>query len=279
MGKGGGGKAPQTPIYVPPAPYVAPPDPQSVVPPVMSTGQIVGAGVTTENQLASKKNPGLNWLSLNNLNGGMNPEGLAKYEANYDQTENQPAIKALSNSVYNNGQAYGSYGGAAVGAATAQGALNKYQAGLDYAQQLYNNVLQGRSSFFAGGPAIAMNQNALDVQRGLGVAGLQSQNTGMQNNYNLGAAGMQNGFNQQNFGNQMQLYAQQQQAAQNRAMGIGGLITGGLGLAGNLFTGGGGGLTNLFKASAPATNNLLGGTGGSTLGIGNFGLGVGANFA
>lgn len=179
----------------------------------------------------------------------MNPAGLAQYEQNYNQSINQPAIANLANSVYNNGQAYGSFGGGAVGQAVAQGGLNEYQAGLDYSQQMYNNVLQGRQSFFAGGPAIAETQNALGVQAGLGIAGLEDQNTQNQNQYNLGSAGMQNGFDQQNFGNQEQIYGMQQQAASNRALGVGGLISGAIGLGANAAGGlsGGNGLGNIFS--------------------------------
>lgn len=158
------------------------------------------------------------------------------------------------------------------------GALNKYNAGLGYAQQLFNNQLQGRQSYYNGGPSLAIGQNAANVQRGLGVAGLQSSNAGMLNNYNLGSTGMENNYNMQsagmhnnfdlsNYGNQLQAYGMNQQNQANRfgaiAGGLTNIFSGGMGLFGGRGggMGGGGGLGSFGGAYNPLTNNAGGGGG------------------
>lgn len=80
-----------------------------------------------------------------------------------------------------------------------QGVQDAFQAALGANQQEYNDVLSGRQSYLSGGPSVASAQNALDVSRGLDIAGLENQrnisNTGQANQYNLASAGMANNFN------------------------------------------------------------------------------------
>ena len=209
----------------------------------------------------------------------MNPQGMQQYENNFYQTQVQPQLAQAQADLYANGQNSGSYSGAYMGQLAAMGALNKYNAGLGYAQQLYNNQLQGRSSYFNGGPSVAIGQNAANVQRGMGIAGLQSQNAGMLNNYNLGsagmqnqydlgAAGMQNNFNLSNYGNQLSAYGMNLQNQANRfgsiAGGLTNIFSGGLGLMGGRGTagsfggmGGTGGLGS-FGGSSPLSNAVSG---------------------
>lgn len=188
----------------------------------------------------------------------MDPAGRSQYESNYDKLYNKPAMAQLQSDLYNNGQAYGSYAGAAVGQQAAMGDLTKYQAGLDYAQQLFNNQISGRTSYYAGGPQVAQTQNALDVQRGLGIAGINSGNTQSQNSYNVGAASSQNGFNQQTYNNQYQQYQQQLQNDANRAQGILGLFTGGLSLGAGLLSKRSGASPSLSPAASTAAPPLIG---------------------
>lgn len=216
-------KPPATPIYVPPAPYIQPEDPQKTVPQVLTPTQVMSQGADVEAMLPQ-------WLQLQK--DPMNPEGRSAYESNYDQLYNKPTMAALESDLYNNGQAYGSYAGSLVGQQKAMGDLTKYQAGLDYAQQLFNNQITGRQSYYSGGPAVAQAQNAADVARGLGIAGLNSSNTANHNQYNMSAAQSQNGYNQQNYNNQYQAYQQKLQDDANRAQGVLGLFTGGLSLLG-----------------------------------------------
>ena len=104
----------------------------------------------------------------------------------------------MKTQVYNNGQAYGSYGGGEVGAQAAQGQLDSYNAGLNYANTLNQAQIASRASLFSGGDTLAANQNQLGVQRGLGVAQIQSANTANQNQFNLGQSENMNSYNLSN---------------------------------------------------------------------------------
>jgi hypothetical protein len=212
----------------------------------------------------------------------MHPGLLAQYGDNFWQQNVAPGIAQLQQKLTQNGQQYGSFGGAALGQAAAQGAQNKFGAGLNFAQQLFGNQLQGRQSYFNGGPRVSAEQNQADVSRGLQVAGLQQQganaennynmqNAGMANNfnlnnaqsmnqYNMNNAGMMNNFGLNNFSNQMQNYGMQAQQQQNRATGFGQLALGGM---------------KALGAGVGYMNGNPGATLGSTLGNigGFFGLG------
>ncbi len=207
------------------------------------------------------------WLQL--FKDPMNPQGLQQYQQNYYAQNVAPQLAQQESNLYNNGQAYGSFGGGMLGQEAAQGNFDTYQAGLAYAQQLFGDQVAGRQSYFSGGPAVAQQQNQLDVNRGLGVAGLQTQNAGQQNNYNLGTNQTLNGFNQQNYQNQFQAAQYNNQANAQRLGGV----FGGLGMLGNIFAPGLGSL-----ASGIGSGIFGGGSGGaSSLGpvAGTFGSGAG----
>jgi len=183
----------------------------------------------------------------------MNPQLLGQYGDNYFNQNVAPVMAALQSKLTQNGQQYGSFGGAALGQAAAQGAQDKFGAGLGFAQQLFGNQLQGRTSYFNGGPRVASEQNQMDVNRGLVVARLQQQGAYAQNNYNMNSAGMQNNFNMNNsnamnnynmgnagmrnnyglnnYGNQMQQYNQQKENSFNKGYGALGIAKGPFGLA------------------------------------------------
>lgn len=205
----------------------------------------------------------------------MDPAGRREYESKFYQQSINPQIEQMKADMYSNGQSMGSYGGAMVGQTAAQGQLAKYQAGLDYAQQLFNDQLAGRSSYFQGGPTVAAQQNAATAQRDLAVHQLmtsQAKNyndyqlglsgmannynidrygmwnnydlgsAGMHNNYNLQSSGQQNSFNAQNYGTQMQGYGISQNSANNMFGGIGSSLSSIFGGGSGLFGGSGGGL-------------------------------------
>jgi hypothetical protein len=213
------------------------------------------------------------WLQLNQ--NPMNPNGLQKYENNYYQQNVAPGLAAQQAASYNNGQNQGSYAGALQGELQAQGQLSSYNAGLGYAQQLYNDALQGRQSYFAGGPTVAVDQNNAAIQSALNQQSLANQEANIanqyninnatgQNAYNLSTAQMQNGYNtnvvntlnnnaSNLYGNELTQYGINQN---NRANAFSSLF-GGLGMLGGAAYGMGSGL-------------LGGGSSGLSTGSGGF---------
>lgn len=252
----------QMPQFQAPAAYTAPPDPNSVIPGVLSPNQVMNQGASVESQLPS-------WLQLNN--NPMAPDQLGQYQDNYYQQNISPAIEQMRANLGINGQSSSSFGGAALGQLAGQGQMDKFNAGLNFAQQLFGNQVQGRQSYFSGGPSVSQNQNQADVSRGQNVFAGQQQNANMQNQYNLDSADMANGFqsnayqglnnynqganqNQNsfamgNYGNQLGLYGQQMQNSANKTMGLGML---GLG-ATKLLGGGLGALYNMGSSPNFAT--------------------------
>lgn len=247
----GSKKAPAPPIYIPPPPApqaVIPPDPQTVVPQVLSPLDVTKQGLEVEQQLPD-------FLQLKQ--DPLSPEVLKQYEDNYYSQYVNPQVKAAEAQIGNNGQIYSSFGGGLVGQIRSQGELDKFNAGLGASQQAYNNLIQGRTSLFTGGIGLAQDQNNADVSRGLGVAGLQSQNAGSLNGFNSDIYGSQirsnsyqNDFNQANYKNQLALKAEQDNLRTNQFLGIGQLGLGAAKFVGSkLF--GGGGATSLGASSTP----------------------------
>lgn len=141
------------------------------------------------------------WLQLSQTNP-LDPAGRQQYEDNFQQQYINPAVAQAQAQAGADGQTYGSYAGAQIGQLQAQGQLAKSQSGLDYAQQYYNDQLQGRQSYYSGAPPIIQQQNALDVNRGLNLAQMDQSQNQYQNSYNLGTNQALNQFALSNFGNQ-----------------------------------------------------------------------------
>ena len=247
----GGGSAPAAPTYVAPPAYVQPPAyvaPQLQQINVPTAGQIMQTGNQIEGNGDSSTVPLNLQLNANNpdLPGGsaMNPAGMAQYEQQYYQQLGNPAVAQAEASIGANGQGYGSYGGALVAQTKASQDQAAYNAGLNYAQQNYNNILSGRSSYYAGGPTVATNQSNAQIQatesenaNALAAAGMQNSynvgTTGSQNAYNSSTASGLNNYNLSNYSNQEAAYQQQQQQAANTWLGIGTLGLGLLGMGGS----------------------------------------------
>lgn len=222
----------------------------------------------------------------------MSSDLLGQYGEDYYKRNIMPAIEAEKARIGLNGQQYGTPAWAMLGQMASQGQFDKFQASLGFGQQLFNNQLQGRQSYFSGGPRIAQEQNASDVNRGLGVANLLQQGANSENNYNLSTAQMANNFNLSNsqglnnynmnanqgmnnfglnnYGNQMSQYNTDQQNSANRWYSGLSLGSGIAGLAGKAM--------GWLKGNPSAT---LGGTvGGALSRVGNFfGLGGGGQTA
>ena len=255
-------KTPTPPIFMPPpaAPtYVQPTNPEKIVPPVMSAEQITKEGLASEALLPEflqlRKDP-------------LDPTVLKQYEDNYFAQNVAPQIANAEAQVGANGQQYSSYGGGMIGQLKAQGQLDKFNAGLNASQQAYNNLLQGRQSLYSGGIGLAQDQSNLNVQRGLGIAGLSSQNTQAENQFNSNIYGLgsqnsnyMNSFNQQNYQNSLQAIAMKNQQKANTAYGIGSFGLGALQLGSSLFGGGGGGAIGGGGGGAGAgiAGNAIGG--------------------
>jgi hypothetical protein len=157
------------------------------------------------------------------------------------------------------GGGYGSNAAAQAGQFGAEGQQQAFQAALAANQQEYNDVLSGRQSYLSGGPSIASAQNALGVQQGLGVAGLNNAlniaNMQGANQYNLASAGMANDFNLNPLQNPNALaqdkYNDEFQTNQFNDQLIGSIL-GGIGSLGTGLLGGGGvfGSTGAFGAGS-----------------------------
>lgn len=274
----GGKKAtpmPAIPIYQQPAPYTpAPPPTQpavsapTYVPPAMTAAQIGTAGADFEKTL----NPYLQLGSGNPLfpsGNPLDPVDRARFEENYYQQYENPGIAQAQADLYANGQNAGSYAGGLVGSLLSNANLNKFNAGINYAQGIGNEVRANRASYLSGGPTVASQQNALDINRGMGVANLEYQkaanenaynagNTAGLNNYNLAANQGANQFALGAYGAASNNYNMGIQQQQNQALGLGSL---GLGLL-KQFGGPIGGAIGKGVSAIRGINT--GGTGGGT---------------
>lgn len=192
-----------------------------------------------------------------NLNPS-DPAEVARAEAAYQQMYGAPLEGQIASDLSQGGQSYGSYGGALMGQTRSANTLNAYLAGREKLQQDYNNLLSARQSYYGGAPQLVTGQNAADVSRGLGVAGLQQGAANAQNQYNLSSTGAQNQFNQGNYGAQLgaiglqqAIAAQQRQQRSNNTFGLGALGLGalqtGLNYAGPI----GSGLGRIFGSGSP----------------------------
>jgi hypothetical protein len=160
-----------------------------------------------------------------------------------------PQIASLESQLGQNGQGGSSFAGGELGSLESAGALNSYNAGLNYAQQNYNDQLQGLSAYYSGPVGLEQSQNQAAVNTGLNEYNAASNTAGMQNSYGLDTTGMQNSFDLSNFSNADALYSQQLQARSNMFSSIFGGLTG---LAGDAIDAGGGGGNKISPAPAPA---------------------------
>jgi len=263
-------KTPSPPVFTPPpaAPqYTPPPNPEKTVPQVMTAPQVVSQGMEAEAFLPS-------WLQLTQENQAnpLHPDVLKQYEDNYFAQNVNPQIAAAEAQIGTTGQQYSSYGGGLVGQLRSQGQLDKFSAGLGASQQAYNNLLQGRQSLYAGGIGLAQDQGNLNVQRGLGIADLQSNNAANENQFNQGIYGIgsqntgyQNSFNQANYANSLQAMQKKDQQKFNQTLGIGQLGMGAIGLGTQAF----GALKNSGAFGLPSRRDNYSDFGLGSNGIGN----------
>jgi hypothetical protein len=153
------------------------------------------------------------WLNLNNYNNTANPSApggtggpfnqqLMQQMSNwYLQNQVQPQVSAAQAQMQSGGQNYGSYGPAMAGQMMGQGQQSAFQAALAANQQQFQDVLGGNQAYYQGPAALSAQQGNLQVQSQLEQAALNNTmniaNMESANQYDLGAAGMQNQYNLQ----------------------------------------------------------------------------------
>jgi hypothetical protein len=155
--------------------------------------------------------------------------------------------------------------------------LSSYNAGLNYAQGLYNTASQGLQDYYGGPVALSQAQNNMAVNTGLNEYNQALNTAGMQNSYGLDTTQMGNAFNQQDFQDAFSEYQQKLKNQQNELSSIFGGLTGGIsdlfGLGQSSDTvsnpAGGGGTTDTPYSFGPSASSLLGGA--NTTYTGGFG--------
>ncbi len=128
------------------------------------------------------------------------------------------------------------FGGSALSNTALQGAQQSFFAGQDYRNNEIQNTLNRRNNLFSNNIGLAQQQNALDVNRGLGLEGIKTQRLNDLNSFNLGNAQLGGQFN---LGAASQLGTMDQNNQNRnflnsayRSQNLGNLAAGGLGLAG-----------------------------------------------
>lgn len=167
-------------------------------------------------------------LRITSANPVFSNTAAQDYQNRYFDNAIQPQLNQAKVNAFlggNYGDANSTFGSTYLSNAMLQGSNQAFFAGQDYRNQEIQNTLNRRASFFGNDANLIAQQNQADVQRGLGVQQINSQNLGMLNSFNLNKAGILSGIQQNDYQNKLQ-------AAQAKAQAIGGLLTGGLGLIG-----------------------------------------------
>lgn len=156
-----------------------------------------------------------------------------------------PQLAADESALQANGQGGSSYAGAYLGQENAMNNLNAWQAGINQQQADFQNTLNARNSLYSQPIALGQQQNQANVARGLGISGLDLQQTLGQNSYNLantqglntynlGVNQIHNGFNSNIYGTQGSMYGSQLGAGASMF----GSLVGGIGQLGSAYING-----------------------------------------
>jgi hypothetical protein len=179
--------------YVNPGPYQQAPDPNSVVPQAYTYQQIGAKSVNLDNYLPA-------WMQLTG-SGATNQNPIDPNSAGFQDARNAyyasnvaPLIAQDQANVNTSGADYGSYAGGLIGTDKAQGNLAAYNAGINYSQAMFQDVLNARQNYFGTNVATILGQNQEAINRGLGVSQLQTTQAQNLNNYNLQNSQNQNSF-------------------------------------------------------------------------------------
>jgi hypothetical protein len=161
-------------------------------------------------------------------------DAAQRYRDEYYRQAINPLVDQERMAQQQRGNADSTFGATAISNLQAQGANQAFFSGEDYRNQLINQTLARRDSLFGNEARIAQQQNQLDVDRGLGVEGINTSRLGMLNQFQLGSAGILGNM----YDNKAKIEAEAERAkAAARASLVGGLFGLGGGLA-NTFMGG-----------------------------------------
>ena len=148
------------------------------VPQVQTAQQVVQSGLGADSALPQEYQLGYGTQILS-------PGQQKQYEDYFTKEYINPTIAQTNASLYNQGRANSTFGAAQLGQLQAEGANQAYAAGLQRQQQLYQDWLSGRDSFFNNEGKLAQGQNAADVARGMQLVDFANQNNNALNSYNL----------------------------------------------------------------------------------------------
>lgn len=256
-----GSSSPKPQPFIPPPPYQNAPAYQNAPPfvgydpmlfekmneqlPQIQTGRQILANAPMSAAERSALNGG--WLDLGQA--PTDSQNMNRAENYYLQTQGLPQMAQDQSNLYANGQGGSSYAGAYLGQEQAMNNLNAFNAGLNQQETDYQNVLNARNALYSQPIALQAQQNANNVSRGLGIAGLDlnqglansqynlgntealnsynlANNQGL-NNYNLQGASGHNNYNASIFGSQSSAAAQRNSAGLGFMGGIASDIIGG----------------------------------------------------
>lgn len=139
-------------------------------------------------------------------------EQRRRYEQGYLQQYVNPMLADIQSTLYGQGRANSSFGGAQLGAAQAQGAYQGMMAGETLYENRLNQLLARRASFYGNEVNQAQTSNLQNVQRGTNLAQMAQRSNESQNQFNLNAFNSNMQAQGQAFGQAMDMnrFAQQQ---------------------------------------------------------------------
>lgn len=182
-----------------------------------------------------------------------------EYADRFFDTAIVPALDAQRIDNYLSGNADSTFGATALTNLAVQGRNQAFFAGEDFRNRRVTELLNRRQSFFGNEGRIAQEQNALGIQRDLGVENLRGQRMGILNQFNLSKAGILGNLHQVHLGAERADEAAEAQAKSSLFGGLFGLAGGGLnslfgggGSGGGSFGGSGGGFYSAPRSGAPA---------------------------
>jgi hypothetical protein len=174
------------------------------------------------------------------------------YQNKYFDMAARPMIDGSAMDVFRRGMGDSTFGGSAVSNTALEGAKQAFFAGQDFRNSEINNTLNRRNNLFGNDVQLAANQNALGINRALGLEGIRTQRLNDVNSFNLGNSQLGSQFNLSSAG----LMSDMDNQAQNRqlfgdtarATNVGNFLTGGVGL--------GAGLLNAYMRRKPQVFQL-----------------------
>lgn len=117
------------------------------------------------------------------------------YQNKYFDYAVQPLVDGKMMDIFNRRMGDSSFGATAVSNTALEGAKQSFFAGQDFRNQEINNTLNRRNNLFSNDIQLAAGQNALGINRALGLEGIRTQRLSDMNSFNLGGAQLGSQFN------------------------------------------------------------------------------------